>query len=165
MVSSVGRIARGVAASGLALLALVGCSQGPSSIPTPTPTARSSPSQEPRTLTFDIAPMGLEAEARGTVVVDISGDGYTMTITVDNLVPGGQYPINMHSGACPNPEIDPATAVCIVQQTPADEAGTLTYVKDFDGPWEVPEAGRTLTVHGRVPNDSGTHIACADLTG
>jgi hypothetical protein len=172
MVSCVGKTARGAVASGLALLVLVACSQADSSIPASTPTATPQPtpepsitaSQEARVLTFDIAPMGTETEARGTVVVDIAGGGYTMTITVENLVPNGQYPINTHSGACPNPEIDPATAVWIVQQTPADEAGTLTYEKTFDIPWDVPEAGRTLTIHGRVPNESGTHIACADLT-
>jgi hypothetical protein len=106
--------------------------------------------------------MGNETEARGTVVVDISGGGYTMTITVENLVPGGQYPINTHSGACPNPE-DEGTR-WIVQQTPTDETGTLTYEKEFDEPWEIPDIGRTLTIHGRVPNDARTHIACADLT-
>ena len=121
-------------------------------------------SAEPRTLTFDIQPMGTETEARGTVVVDVAGAGYTMTITVENLVPNAQYPINTHSGACPNPEINEATALWIVQQTPADDSGTLVYEKEFSVPWDVPEAGRTLTVHGRVPNDARTHIACADLT-
>ena len=169
-----GTMARGAAVAGLAALALTGCSQGVSSIPAsapsatatpePTPTAEPAVSQEPRTLTFDIEPMGLETEARGTVVVDIAGGGYTMTITVENLVPGGQYPINMHSGACPNPESSEATVVWIVQQTPTDDTGTLAYEKEFDEPWEIPEAGRTLTIHGRVPNDSRTHIACADLT-
>jgi hypothetical protein len=166
----VGKTARGVVASGLALLVLVACSQGNSSVPASTsavtlqPTTGPSASQEARVLTFDIAPMGVEEEARGTVVVEIAGDGYTMTITVENLVPGAQYPINMHSGACPNPEIDPATAVWIVQQTPADEDGTLMYERTFRMAWEVPEAGRTLTIHGRLPDEAGTHIACADLT-
>lgn len=153
----------------------MGCSPAQSSTPasslpsataTPklTPTVEPAVSQEPRTLTFEITAMGLETEARGTVVVDISGDSYTMTITVDNLDPNGQYPINMHAGACPNPEIDEATLVWIVQQTPADANGTLTYEKDFVGVWEIPEGGRTLTIHGRAPTDAMTHIACADLT-
>ena len=108
--------------------------------------------------------MGLETEARGTVEVDISGSGYTMTITVDNLVPNAQYPINLHSGECPNPELNEATATWIVQQTPADDSGRLTYEREYAGLWEIPAAGRTLTIHGRVPMDARTHIACADLT-
>jgi hypothetical protein len=154
-------------------LGLEGCSPGQTSprasasaTPTtePSATGEIAMSAEPRTLTFDIQPMGTETEARGTVVVDVAGAGYTMTITVENLVPNAQYPINTHSGSCPNPEINEATAVWIVQQTPADDSGTLVYEKEFSIPWEIPEAGRTLTVHGRVPNDARTHIACADLT-
>jgi hypothetical protein len=166
-------ILRGVVPVCLAF-ATAACGGGTSSIPASVPAANASVeasdtpepavSQETRTLTFDIEPMGTEGETRGTVVVDIAGAGYTMTITVQNLDPNGQYPINLHSGACPNPVLDEATAVWIVQQTPADESGTLTYEKDFDGMWEIPDAGRTLTIHGRVPTDARTHIACADLT-
>ena len=112
----------------------------------PSVSAEAAVSQEPRTLIFDIEPMGTETEASGTVEVDISGGGYTLT------------------GECPNPEISEASAVWIVQQTPADDAGTLTYEKAYEGLWEVPDAGRTLTIHGRVPTDARTHIACADLT-
>jgi hypothetical protein len=125
-------------------------------------------SQEARTLTFDIEPMATGAEARGTVVVDIAGGGYTMTITVEHLDPNGQYPINMFAGQCPNPELPgpdtPGFFEAIVAQTPADESGTLTYEKEFEGLWEIPEAGRTLTIGGRAPAEANTNIACADLT-
>ena len=169
MVSTVGITRVGLACS--LLLACAACStaapaslalNSPSAIPTES--GEAAVSQEPRTLTFDIEPMGAETEARGTVEVDISGGGYTLTITVENLVPTAQYPINLHSGQCPNPELSEATAVWIVQQTPADENGTLSYEKSYEGLWEVPAAGRTLTIHGRVPLDARTHIACADLT-
>jgi hypothetical protein len=108
--------------------------------------------------------MGIETEARGSVVVDIGGGGYTITITVENLDPNGRYPINMHPGACPNPNVNPEAMVWIVQQTPSDETGTLRYEKDFEGQWEIPEGGRTLTIHGSAPTDTRSHIACADLT-
>jgi hypothetical protein len=163
----------GAAAVCLAGFGLIGCSQAVPSLEAsaasatavePTATIEPAVSQEPRTLTFDLEPMGNETEAHGTVVVDISGDGYTMTITAENLDSNGQYPINLHSGACPNPELSEATAVWIVQQAPADDSGTLVYEKEFEGLWEIPDGGRTLTIHGRVPNDARTHIACADLT-
>ena len=132
-------------------------------------TAEPTVSEEARTLTFDIEPMAAGGEARGTVVVDIAGGGYTMTITVENLEPNGQYPINLFAGQCPNPKVPSSAnpdgyAVLIVQQTPADDSGTLTYEKQFQGLWEIPEAGRTLTVGGRVPVKNNTNIACADLT-
>ena len=132
-------------------------------------TAEPTVSQEARTLTFDIEPMATGGEARGTVVVDIAGRGYTMTITVENLEPNGQYPITLFAGHCPNPELPSQAnpdgyAVLIVQQTPADDSGTLTYEKEFEGLWEIPEAGRTLTIGGRAPAESNTNIACADLT-
>lgn len=137
----------------------------PAGTPSPSPSPRPLVSQEAHTLTFYIEPMGAETEARGTVVVDIGGGGYTMTITVENLDPNGQYPIDMHPGQCPNPELKTeGTHVSIVAQTPADESGTLTYEKEFEGLWEIPEGGRTLTVHGRAPADVFTHIGCADLT-
>jgi hypothetical protein len=145
---------------------------GPGAEPSATAEASETPestaSQEARTLTFDIEPMATGSEARGTVVVDIAGGGYTMTITVENLDPNGQYPINMFAGQCPNPELpgpdNPGVHVTIVSQTPADERGTLTYEKEFEGLWEIPEAGRTLTIGGRAPADANTNIACADLT-
>ena len=132
-------------------------------------TAEPTVSQEARTLTFDIEPMATGGEARGTVVVNIAGGGYTMTITVENLEPNGQYPINMFAGQCPNPKVPSSSnpdgyAVLIVQQTPADDSGTLTYEKEFEGLWEIPEDGRTLTIGGRAPAKSNTNIACADLT-
>ena len=113
--------------------------------------------------------MAAGGEARGTVVVNIAGDGYTMTITVENLEPNGQYPINMFAGQCPNPKLPSMAnpegyAVLIVQQTPADDSGTLTYEKEFQGLWEIPEDGRTLTIGGRAPAKNNTNIACADLT-
>ncbi|HEY7848058.1 MAG TPA: hypothetical protein VIC83_07695 [Candidatus Limnocylindria bacterium] len=126
-------------------------------------------SQEVRTLTFDIEPMATGGEAHGTVVVDIAGGGYTMTITVENLEPNGRYPIHMLAGQCPNPKTPSQAnpegfAVIIVQQTPADESGTLTYEKQFQGLWEIPAEGRTLAIGGRYPAKSNTNIACADLT-
>ncbi len=169
MVSVVG-IARLGSAAFLALGAAACSTAAPASVALqsfsaiPSESVETAVSQEPRTLTFDIEPMGAETEARGTVEVDISGGGYSLTVTVENLVANAQYPINMHSGECPNPELSEATAVWIVQQTPADDSGTLTYAKEYQGLWEVPEAGRTLTIHGRVPTDARTHIACADLT-
>ena len=125
--------------------------------------------QAARTLTFDIEPMATGGEARGTVVVDIAGGGYTMTITVENLEPNGQYPINMFAGQCPNPKVPSSSnpdgyAVLIVQQAAADDSGTLTYEKEFEGLWQIPEDGRTLTIGGRAPAKSNTNIACADLT-
>ncbi len=140
----------------------------PSATAEPSETAEPTVSQEARTLTFDIEPMARGGEARGTVVVDIAGGGYTMTITVENLDPNGQYPINMFAGQCPNPELpgpdNPGVHVAIVSQTPADQSGTLMYEKEFEGLWEIPEAGRTLTIGGRAPAKNNTNIACADLT-
>ena len=92
-----------------------------------------------------------------------------MTITVENLEPNGQYPINMFAGQCPNPKLPSSAnpegyAVLIVQQAPADDSGTLTYEKEFEGLWEIPEAGRTLTIGGRALPKATRTIACADLT-
>lgn len=140
----------------------------PSATVEATETAEPTVSQEARTLTFDIEPMATGGQARGTVVVDIAGGGYTMTITVENLVPNGQYPITMFAGQCPTPYLPgpdtPGYVVEIVRQTPADDSGTLMYEKEFEGLWEIPETGRTLIISGRVPAESNTNIACADLT-
>ena len=158
---------------GAAAVVVIGIFLGAQLLGTPTnlggPGAEPSATQEARTLTFDIEPMATGGEARGTVVVDIAGGGYTMTITVENLEPNGQYPINMFAGQCPNPKVPSSSnpdgyAVLIVQQTPADDSGTLTYEKEFQGLWEIPEDGRTLTIGGRAPAKSNTNIACADLT-
>lgn len=154
---------------GAAAVVVIGTFLGAQLLGTPTNLGGASETAEPRTLTFDIEPMATGGEARGTVVVDIAGGGYTMTITVENLEPNGQYPINLFAGHCPNPKLPSGDnpdgyAVLIVQQTPADDSGTLTYEKEFEGLWEIPEAGRTLTIGGRAPAKSNTNIACADLT-
>ena len=158
---------------GAAAVIVIGISLGVQLLGMPTnlggPSAEPSATVEARTLTFDIEPMAAGGEAHGTVVVDIAGGGYTMTITAENLEPSGQYPINMFAGQCPNPKVPSSSnpdgyAVLIVQQTPADDSGTLTYEKQFQGLWEIPEAGRVLTIGGRAPAEDNTNIACADLT-
>lgn len=157
----------------LAALALAGCAgtgastSAPAAVspslsaepstPSPTPEAL----QSPRTLTFDIEPMGLETEAHGTVTVDVAGDGYTMTVTVEGLAPNGHYPLNLHPGACPNPQN--TDAVWLDQDVQADETGTLLFEKTYSRLWDVPDGGQVLTIHGQSPVDARTHIACADL--
>jgi hypothetical protein len=156
-------------ATSLVLLGLIGCARSASVSPSPSVTAESSsPSSEatetqsPRTLTFAINPMGVGEMPHGTVVIDVQGGGYTMTLTVEGLTPGGHYPVNMHKGRCPSPDVTSATSVDA--DVVADDSGTLTFEKTYAKPWLIPETGQVLTVHGRVPGEERTHIACGDLT-
>lgn len=153
----------------LALLGLVGCA-GTTSVSTLSsvsaesslPSVEATETQSPRTLTFQISPMGIGEMPHGTVVVDIQGGSYTMTLTVEGLTPNGHYPVNLHGGRCPSPDVTAGTWVD--QDVQADDSGTLTFEKSYAKLWVIPEAGQVLTVHGRVPVAERTHIACADLT-
>jgi hypothetical protein len=126
------------------------------------PSVAASPLQSPRTLTFEISPMGVETEAHGTVTVDVEGPGYTITVTVEGLAPNGHYPLNIHPGVCPNPQN--TEAEWLSQDVQADEIGTLTFEKTYSRIWDIRDGGQVLTVHGQSPLDARTHIACADLT-
>ena len=103
----------------------------------------------------------------GTVVVDIRGGGYTMTLMVEGLTPNGHYPVNLHGGRCSSPDLTSSTWVA--QDIKADDAGTITFEKKYSEPWVVPAAGQVLTVHGLFPvgvlvrPEERIHIACADL--
>jgi hypothetical protein len=156
----------------VALLALVGCAGGASApsatsslqvaAASPTPTVEATETQAPRTLTFEISPMGTGEAPHGTVLVDIQGGGYTMTLSVEGLTPKGHYPVNLHGGQCPSPDV--TSGIWVDQDIQADDAGTLTFEKTYAKPWVIPDAGQVLTVHGRVSVAERTHIACADLT-
>jgi hypothetical protein len=113
-------------------------------------------------MTFDIEPMGLATDTDGVVVVEIGDGGYTLTVTVDGLRPGGHYPVNLHHGACPIP--DTTWDSWLDQSVEADALGTLQLEKTYTKPWDVPAEGLTLTVHGSVPDAAREHIGCADLT-
>lgn len=158
-----------VLATFLVMLGLVGCAGTTPVSTSPSLTAESSaPSveptetQSPRTLTSEISPMGAGEMPQGTVVIDIQGGGYTMTLTVEGLTPNGHYPVNLHGGRCPSPDVTSGTWVD--QDIQADDSGTLTFEKTYPSAWVIPATGQVLTVHGRVPVAERTHIACADLT-
>jgi hypothetical protein len=139
----------------------------PTASPTDAETASPSPepteTQTPRTLTFEISPTGAGDEApQGTAVVDVEGEGYTLTLNVGGLTANGHYPVNIHAGQCES--MDTELIIWVSQDIQADDAGVLTFEKTYSIPWVVPDAGRILTVHGRFPGAERTHIGCADMT-
>ena len=148
-------------------LLLMGC--GPNSVagtPTtatpipPSPTPASSPT--PRSLTFNLNALK-GYTARGTVRVDIKGDGYTMTVIVKGLAPKSTHLLNMHSGSCADPNT--FTLVGTVGSATADGKGMLTSVTMWPGPYTLSTDGQILTVHTADPDTFRAHIACADMTG
>jgi hypothetical protein len=154
------------------VFALAGCA-GSASVPqstaSPTDTQPASPSPEPtetqtpRTLTIEISPTGAGNEApHGTAVVDVEGEGYTLTLNVEGLTANGHYPVNIHAGQCQS--MDTELIIWVSQDIQADDAGVLTFENTYSIPWVVPDAGRVLTIHGRFPGAERTHIGCADMT-
>ena len=154
------------------VLVLVGCSGSPS-VPPPTaspadseaesPSVEPTETQTPRTLTFEISPTGVGEEApHGTAVVDVQGEGYSLTLNVEGLSANGHYPVNTHAGECQS--MDTELIIWVSQDIQADDAGVLTFEKTYSIRWLVPDAGRVLTIHGRFPGAERTHIGCADLT-
>lgn len=97
----------------------------------------------------------------GTVQVDVKVDGYTVTVTMQDLTPNSGHRINVHAGSCAAPDIKLMTNTA---QATADAKGTLTSVESWPGVYFVPPEGRILTVHGDDQDNRSTHIACADLT-
>lgn len=134
--------------------------------PSPSPSPRPSPIQSPRTLTFQIN--GGDDPAHGTVVIDIKGSGYNMTVTGLGLQPNSGHMINIHAGACP-PWTEDTSVLVTVQQVKADPTGKFVSVTDWPFAWSVSSDGRILTIHGSDPPigskyDPYGHIACANLT-
>ena len=127
--------------------------------------------QTPRSLTFEIHPLG-DDTAHGTVVVDAGLDDYTMTITVLGLAPNTRHMLNMHGGTCLRPQIVPEEAILVADGIQADEAGEATFTTPlYPFPYEISEGGRILTVHNEPleyrPDEEEVppgHIGCADLT-
>ena len=134
--------------------------------PSPSPSPRPSPIQSPRTLTFQIN--GVDDPAHGTVVIDIQGTGYTMTVTGLGLQPNSGHEVNIHAGACPPAAVD-TSVIVKVQHVKADPTGKFVSVTAWPFAWSVSSDGRILTIHGSDPPigsnlDPYTHIACANLT-
>ena len=132
--------------------------------PSPSPSPRPSPIQSPRTLTFQIN--GADDPAHGTVVIDIKGSGYTMTVTGLGLQPNSGHLINIHAGAC---GAEDTSVLVNVQHVKADPTGKFVSATDWPSAWSVSSAGRILTIHGSDPPigsnlDPFSHIACANLT-
>ena len=150
------------------LAACAGSASVPQATASPTDAETASPSPEPtetqtpRTLTFEIGSMGTGEAPHGTAVVDIEGEGYTLTLNVEGLTANGHYPVNIHAGQCE--AMDTELIIWVSQDIQADDAGVLTFEKTYSIPWLVPDAGRVLTIHGRFPGAERTHIGCADLT-
>jgi hypothetical protein len=149
-----------------ASLLLVGCGSNnvagtPTPIP-PRPTPASTPTLSARSLTFNLNALK-GYTAHGSVRVDITGDGYTMTIIVKALAPKSTHLLNMHSGSCANPNT--FTLVGTVGSATADAKGTLTSVTTWPGAYTLSADGQILTVHTADPDTFRAHIACADMTG
>jgi len=149
-------------------LLLVGCGSNSVAVsPTtatpipPKPTPASTPTQSPRSLTFNLNALK-GYTAHGTVRVDIKGDGYTMTVIVKGLAPKSTHLLNMHSGSCADPNT--FTLVGTVGSATADAKGTLTSVTTWPGAYALSADGQILTVHTADPDTFRAHIACADMT-
>jgi len=149
-------------------LLLVGCGSNSVAVsPTtatpipPKPTPASTPTQSPRSLTFNLNALK-GYTAHGTVRVDIKGDGYTMTVIVKGLAPKSTHLLNMHSGSCADPNA--FTLVGTVASATADAIGTLTSVTTWPGAYALSADGQILTVHTADPDTFRAHIACADMT-
>ena len=109
--------------------------------------------------------------AKGTVVIDITADGYTMTVNVTGLVPNSRHLLNTHSGSCARPILE-AGDFRNLKDVKADANGAATYTTPlYPRAYTVPSGGRILTVHNEplkaLPGETLVptgHIACADLT-
>jgi hypothetical protein len=106
------------------------------------------------------------SSAHGTVVVDIQGDAYMMTVTVLDLEPNSQHWLNMHGGTCAHPIIDPSEIS--LGDVDADASGQASFSTALlPYPYQVPTGGRILTVHN-LPSTGDdvhqAHIACANMT-
>lgn len=162
------RMRLGIAISGMAAI-VAACAAGPSpresssSVPAPPASVKVEPSQEARSLAFEIQPRAGHS-AQGTVTIGISGSGYTMTASVSGLAPGSRHTLNMHAGSCTSENTDPEFLVPLVTNMEADADGALVYTASHPRVYSIPETGRIFTVHGDTPAEERTHIACADLT-
>lgn len=130
-------------------------------------TASASPTQTSRSITLELHPLG-DHTAHGTVVIDIQGDGYRMTVTVLGLLPNSRHLLNLHGGTCAHPFMVPEEARNL-GDVQADASGKATFTTPhYPYPYN---GGRILTVHNEplktLPGDTPVppgHIACADLT-
>lgn len=162
---------RGVAALLTAplLLALVACSGGgtaasPSSLASAKSASRTpAPTQSPRTLTFQLNPIG-DSKAHGTVVVEVKGDGYTLAVTAEGLTPNSKHLINIHAGTCASVDLSSGEIARVAQDVQADASGKLTSLATYHNAYAIPAAGRILTLHGDEPAGNLFHIACAEMT-
>ena len=165
MTFAVNRAALGVSI----LLVLGGCTSGANSpaspsasvAPAPPSASPSSPAQSPRTLTFELNPIGAYT-ANGTVVIDITGDGYTMTVTVLGLDPDSHHLLNMHGGTCSAPDLE--LILPLSHDVQADGSGMGTFMTTYPSDYLIPAAGRIVAIHGNSPDQADRHIACATLT-
>jgi hypothetical protein len=150
------------------LLALVACSGGSSASPSSlasagSPSRTPAPTQSPRTLTFQLNPIG-DSKAHGTVVVEVKGDGYTLAVTAEELTPNSKHLINIHAGTCTSVDLSSGEIARVAQDVQADASGKLTNLATYHNAYAIPAAGRILTLHGDEPAGNLFHIACAEMT-
>lgn len=144
------------------LVALAGCSTvSPSSSATVSPAPAS---QTPRTLSFNLNPVAGYA-AYGTVEVDITSGGYTLTVGMEGLDPNSRHNIYIYDTSCSSFVVDPNGFTVKVDIVTADAIGRAVSVTPFPAMYVIPAPGRILIVDGNIGSDQAlSPVACADLT-
>ncbi len=155
----------GVAAVAVIAIALVGANlyrgsnvgPGSSMVPSPPTSAIPSSSPSPRLLTLDLNPIQ-GAQAHGSVAIEVKGDSYTMTVTIEGLTPSSIHKLYLNAGSCN--AIKSNVEITIAQDVRADASGKATSVTTYHNAYSIPAEGRVLVVHGDEP----IRLACAELT-
>jgi hypothetical protein len=96
-----------VAAVAVIAIALVGANlyrgsnvgPGSSVVPSPPTSAIPSTSPSPRLLTLPLNPVE-GAQAHGTVAIEVKGDSYTVTVTIEGLTPNSIHKLYLNAGTC-----------------------------------------------------------------
>jgi hypothetical protein len=155
----------GVAGVAVIAIALVGInlyrgsSVGPGSSTLPSPSASGAPSTSPspRLLTVALNPVE-GAQAHGTVAIEVKGDSYTVTVTIEGLTPNSIHKLYLNAGTCN--AIKSNVEITFAQDVRADASGKATSVTTYHNAYSIPAEGRVLVVHGDEP----VRLACAELT-
>lgn len=160
---------RGFAIPGvLAPLLLAACTAGAPAASVPALTQTPAPTS--RIITLRLNPIS-PFTAHGTVLIDVKGNTYQMSVTVEGLPANSRHLLNMHGGTCARPILVQQEVITLGEAS-ADGSGKAIWESPvFPYPYSVPAGGRILTVHneplraqaGESPVPAG-HIACADLT-
>jgi hypothetical protein len=145
----------------LVLGACAGSSPSASAKQSTPPSPTSAATQSPRTLTLDLNPVQ-GAAAHGSVLIEVKGDGYTMTVNVEGLRPNSIHTLYINSGSCAAIKSDVNTTVA--QDVRADASGKATSMTTYHDAYSIPAEGRVLVVHGDEPAQSQVRLACAQLT-